>query len=471
MRMKFEELAEKTISLARGKGVRFAEVRLERCSRAAIRVQDGRAESLSAGISSGAGVRVLSGGTWGFASTEKLTARSLEKALDQAIGLAVAAGRATRDGADVGAVKPVRAFERSEAREPLDLLDPAEKVKIALSLEEAGRKAGGARIVNSLLRLSDLDSREVIANTAGTLVAREDARVSAYAQYFGRRDELLQSALQVAAMRGGAELYRLLTPESLSLKAVAKVERLLASAPPPSGRFPVVFHPSITGLLVHEALGHNAEADHVQTGQSVLAGKLGQKIAPDFVTIADDPAWPASYGSYAYDSEGTPARRKTIIERGRLADLMHSLETAAHFGVEPNGSARAEDYSSRPIIRMSNTYLERGQTPVEELFRKAGRGVYLEDGHWGYVFVDKGQFTCHAGAARWIEDGKPGEPLRDVSISGMIFDALRDIVAVGDDFEMEMPGHCGKSDQAMYINAGGPHVLVADMVVGGEKED
>jgi TldD protein len=89
------------------------------------------------------------------------------------------------------------------------------------------------------------------------------------------------------------------------------------------------------------------------------------------------------------------------------------------------------------------------------------------DGHWGYVFVQKGQFICHAGQARIIEKGKLGEPLRDVSISSMTLDTLKKIDAVGNDFEMKMPGMCGKEGQSAPTDCGGPHVRVADVVVGG----
>ena len=111
--------------------------------------------------------------------------------------------------------------------------------------------------------------------------------------------------------------------------------------------------------------------------------------------------------------------------------------------------------------------MERGSTPFEELISGIDRGIYLQDGHWGYVVVDKGQFTCHAGRGRMIEHGKLGEPLRDVSVSGMMLETLMDIEAVGDDFEMDMPGMCGKGGQSAPVNAGGPHVRVAKLVVGG----
>jgi len=232
---------------------------------------------------------------------------------------------------------------------------------------------------------------------------------------------------------------------------------------------PVVFHPSITGLLIHEALGHNAEADHVWSGESILKGRLNKEVASPLVTILDDSLAGDSYGSYEYDSEGTAGGKRFIIEKGVLKSFLHSLETASRFGVAPNGCARAEDYSSPPIVRMSNTYMLPGKSSMEELLAGIDRGVYLRDGHWGYVLIEKGQFTCHASGARMIEHGTLGEPLRDVTVSGLMLETLKEIEAVGSDFLLQMPGKCGKSGQGIPTDAGGPHIRIRKLVVGGAE--
>jgi len=86
------------------------------------------------------------------------------------------------------------------------------------------------------------------------------------------------------------------------------------------------------------------------------------------------------------------------------------------------------------------------------------------------VMVEKGQFICHAGLAHRIEQGKDGEKLRDVSISSLTLDTLKNADAVGSDFEMKMPGMCGKDGQSAPTDCGGPHVRVRDVVVGGQRD-
>ena len=149
---------------------------------------------------------------------------------------------------------------------------------------------------------------------------------------------------------------------------------------------------------------------------------------------------------------------------------MHDLETAAKMGVEPNGSGRADGYSSRPIVRMSNTIVLPGESTLAELAKGIDRGVLLEGGQWGYVMTAKGQYTCHAGHARMIRNGEIAEPLRDVSLAGMVLDTLRDVDGVSKEFEMlTMGGMCGKNGQGMHTNGGGPYLRVKELLVGGQE--
>ena len=463
-----ESLAQYICDLAKRRGAAFADVRIMHRRSESVLVQDGRADKLSTYSDRGIGVRVLVGRCWGFASADSLQKRRAEGCLSDALALAKASQEFVSDPAMIAAAQGVQDDDRRTAEIPSSAMPVHEKIARLLEYERAGRTAGNGAIVNSIVSYSDGEREEVLANTAGALVKTSVARAVLTCVMVASDGKLLQRGMEHRGIVGGAELLRRTSAEELGARATHKALTLLKARPAPAGRFTVIFHPSITGLLVHEALGHNAEADAVWAGQSLLEGRLGEMLAAPGVSIYDDSTLPGEFGSYAYDSEGTPSRRRTIIENGKLVGFLHSLETAAKFGAEPTGSARADSYESRPIVRMSNTFMARGTAPLDEMIRGVDRGLYLMDGHWGYVFVQKGQFICHAGQARMIENGKLGEPLRDVSVSSMTFDTLKNIDAIGDDFEMKMPGMCGKEGQSAPTDAGGPHVRVADVVVGGQ---
>ncbi len=101
------------------------------------------------------------------------------------------------------------------------------------------------------------------------------------------------------------------------------------------------------------------------------------------------------------------------------------------------------------------------------MVRGIDRGVYLKGGEYGYVFSERGQFTCHAGEAQMIRNGELAEALRDVSVAGLTLETLANIDAVAGDFEMKMPGMCGKDGQGAPVDNGGPHIRVKELVVGG----
>ena len=462
-----KDLARQVMDRAKSLGASFADLRLVRSESLWAQVQDRRADRLAEDVSMGAGIRVLVDEAWGFAGTDEMRAASLEDALAKAVAMARASRDHVADKGMVAATEPIEAVERVRARIDPRSVAVGEKMALLLALEKAALDDRPGVIVNSIVHYTDGVAEELLVNTAGTCIERETIRCAVSCFFVASDGKIFQRAGESYANRAGFEVAKDLDPETTTVRIARIADVQLRAKRPPAGSFPVVFHPSVTGLLMHEALGHNAEADAVWAGESILAGRLGDRIAAEKVTVCDDATVPDSYGSYEYDGEGVPGGKRVIIERGVLRTYLHSLETAAKFAVTPNGCARAQGFLHRPIVRMSNTYMASGSDATADVFRGIDRGVYLKDGSWGYVFVDKGQFVCHATQAQMIEHGKPGEPLRDVSVSGMMLETLMDIEAVTDDFEMNKPGMCGKHGQGAPVNCGGPHVRVKSLVVGG----
>ena len=451
------------------RGATFVEARATLRTSNSIVLQDGRADRVFQSNTLGIGVRVLVDGCWGFASSSGALPDQGLATLEEAVAGAVAVRGARQEEGIVAAVSATvdecaTAFETDPRAVPV-----ARKMELLEKLDQAGLAKGQGRLVNRILSYGDSFQRETTVNSFGSAIVSEHTRTSATYTCVAGDGDVRQKGYVRKAGQAGFELIERLDPADFSEEAAGTALSLLSARKAPSGKFPVIFHPSITGLLTHEALGHNAEADHIVAGASILAGKLGSSVASGLLTIIDDATLPGSWGSYSYDSEGTPGQRRVIIENGRLAGFMHSLETAAKTGAEPNGSARAEGYRDRPIVRMSNTFIAPGTSSLEDMLRGIDLGVYLNGGHWGYVFCERGQFTCHAGGGWMIRDGQLAEPIRDVSVTGMTLDTLASIDAVGSDFEMSMPGMCGKCGQGMPVNAGGPHVRVKELVVGGQQ--
>jgi len=446
----------------------FAEARFATARSSGIMLQDGRADRMGAGERAGMGVRVLVNGAWGFATTESTEFRDWLSCLDAAVDMAKVSGMRIAEPV-VLAEAPVVVDEVKACFEVDPTTVPLERKLAAVrGYEEASACRAGERVANVITGYSDGRQLEMVCNTRGTLVSSESVRVMIWHTITARDGSIRQRAREHRGRQGGWELVEAVPAADFSVKAAERALSLLSAPPAPAGKFPAIFHPSIAGLLVHEAIGHNAEADLVLAGQSILEGKLGTKVAAECISIIDDSTIPGSWGSYAYDSEGVPGQKRVLVEKGVLKGFLHSLETAARMGVPPGGSARADGFMHRPIVRMSNTLIQPGQASLQELIRDIDLGIVLRGGQWGYVWCEKGQYTCHAGEGVMIRGGQLAEQVRDVSISGMTLDTLANALGVSRDFELEMPGTCGKGGQSMPVNGGGPYVKVTEIVVGGQ---
>jgi TldD protein len=464
MKKQLERLREEALR----RRVEFAEARFAAVRHSGLMLQDGRADRVAAGERAGVGVRVLVEGAWGFSSSESTAYPNWVSCLESAIELARVSAARLEEPA-ILAVAPAVVDEVGA----IFALDPRQvplerKLAAVRGYEEASACYAGEHAANLMTGYSDAFQTEIVCNTRGTLVSSESVRTAIWHAITARNGSVRQRAREMRGEQAGFELVEATPAAELSVKAAARAVALLGASPAPAGRFQAVFHPSITGLLVHEAIGHNAEADHILSGQSILSGKLDTKVAADCITIVDDATIPGSWGSYRYDSEGVSGQRRMIVENGVLKGFMHSLETAAKMGVAPTGSARADGFLHRPIVRMSNTMILPGEMSLDELIADIDVGILLRGGQWGYVWCEKGQYTCHAGEGVMIRNGQLAEQVRDVSISGMTLETLANVLGVSRDFELRMPGNCGKNGQSMPVNGGGPYVRVREIVVGGQ---
>lgn len=221
----------------------------------------------------------------------------------------------------------------------------------------------------------------------------------------------------------------------------------------------VVMHPNLAGILAHEAVGHTVEADLV-LGGSVAAHNLNQQVASPLVTMIDF-AHTLPDGALAplpvfVDDEGTPAEDAVLIENGILKGYMNNRESAAHFGVKPQGNARAFSYSDEPLIRMRNTAILPGKDKLEDMIASIDDGYYLTDTGNGQADTT-GEFMFGVNMGYEIKHGKLGRAIKDTTISGVAFDMLKTVDMLSDDMVWSCSGICGKK-QPMPVGMGGPAV-------------
>lgn len=225
-----------------------------------------------------------------------------------------------------------------------------------------------------------------------------------------------------------------------------------------TGKYDVVLDHNAAATLLHESLGHMSEADVGDTQVSVLKKAVGTEILEDPIDLFDDPSIEGLYGSYPYDMEGIKTRPKTLLEKGIRKEYIHNIETASHFGVEPNGGARSGTYTNRCIPRMSNLYV-RGGTYGDEIIEEMHDGIMLFGSRRANVDRSTGNFTLLPSYARLVSSGELGGYAHVSYLSGNVFDVLSSIDAVGKETEVHT-GFCSKSGSLSHWSAGNPRIRI-----------
>jgi TldD protein len=222
-------------------------------------------------------------------------------------------------------------------------------------------------------------------------------------------------------------------------------------------------------VFIHEAFGHLSEADFLYENPKLRdLMVIGREMGPRHLNVVDDGSIDRTVGSLTYDDEGTPTSKTYLIKEGVLAGHLHSMETAAKMGAQPTGNARAVRRGLPPIVRMTNTYIENGETSKEELFSGVDKGIYALNFFGGQTEFET--FTFSAGHGYRIENGEIGELVRDVVLTGNLFQTLQHVDGLADDLLLHETGGCGKGGQApLPVGLGAPHVRIRDVVIGGEQ--
>ena len=224
------------------------------------------------------------------------------------------------------------------------------------------------------------------------------------------------------------------------------------------GEFEVILDSDLAGILAHEAIGHTTEADLVIMG-SVSADFMHQKVASELVTLKDQGGRAfdnLSSNAVHVDDEGVKCRDITIIDKGILTNYMHDRESAEYFNTAPTGNSRAWSYNDEPIIRMRNTFIEPGSTPLADMISQVDDGYYFCKPSNGQA-DSTSEFMFGVTFGYEIKGGKLGSAVRDTTISGVAFDMLKTVTAVSDDMVWSKGGLCGKK-QPMVVGMGGPAV-------------
>ncbi|EEB74459.1 TldD/PmbA family protein [Thermococcus sp. AM4] len=431
---------ERAVELALSLGAEYVEVREERLLKTEI---TGSEEvTVSTRSIGGFGVRVLVNGSWGFVSVN--SPEDIEWAVRKAVKLA----RVGKSSVRLAEIKPVRDIVKSRMKVRPPEVPVDEKVEavrgLLNELPEASRK---------IVKYSDFSGFKRLITSEGTEIEGELVGISFEADLAvssnGRSAWLFSLT---GSIERGFEAVEGMT-EKILTEIRGQMNCFLHGKRPELRDVPVLLSPYFAGMIAHEALGHLAEADELPN--TPLADKLGERIAPEFVSLSDGNV-PDGHGNDIYDDEGVPVRNVEILKNGIFNEPLVDRERAFELGIEPNGHARAENYAFEPMVRMRNTYFEPGDWTFEELLEEIKLGYYLVSAGPGQTGLDS-SFTAGILEGYVIRNGEITEPIFGATASGKALNALPGIRGLGKELDFEN-SYCGKG-QVVRVSMGGPHVL------------
>ena len=452
------ELAGRVLARALERGGDLAELYAEDRHAFNLSLDDGRVESPRDGRERGACVRVVDGESTYYGYVDGVAEEEL---LRVAGSVSEAVRGKRREPASLTAAAGERVHPVAIAPEDVDA---AAKRDLLRTCDDRARSAGGEV---AQVRVGYAQGRRLVEvfNSDGLSAADDRTRIRLSAQVVGRRDGRVETGTDT---RGGHAGWELLedNPGSVAESAARKALTMLDARDAPTGALPVVVGNGFGGVLLHEAVGHGLEADAVQKRASVYAGKLGEQVAEPFVTAYDDGHRSGAWGSDGIDDEGTPTRRTTIVEEGRLTSYLSDLLRARKDGVASTGNGRRESFRHLPVPRMTNTFFAPGEASSEDLIAGVERGLYAVSFGGGQVEPATGDFVFGVSEGYLIEDGRVTAPVRGATLVGNGLEALAAIDGIAADLDIAT-GYCGKAGQTVPAGVGQPHVRIRRLTVGG----
>ena len=434
------------------------ELRAQRGVSRGVGLLKGNIVSNSSSEGSGLSARVYQGGLWGFASGSQYD----EKAVETVLGAAERNAKFLTSR--LGTPKPPFAVLPGGklSTKHTEIKDAEQRVFLEFAKELDAYIAS---------KYPSLTSRTVSANhnyTEKLFITSDGAdgyslvpQAFVYCSMTAQTDD--GSPINLYEPFGGHGFFadRFSDPKLLFSKIDALYEKLMKKREgvfAEAGTHNVILDAKLAGILAHEAIGHTVEADLVLSG-SVAGPYLGKTVASEIVNMTDfaNTAFgeETPYPIYV-DDEGTIAGDAVLIKDGVLTGYMHNRESAAHFGHEPAGNARAYAFSDEPLIRMRNTAILPGTSKLEDMITSIDDGYYLVGWNNGQADLTS-EFMFSVVEGYEIKKGKIARAIRDATISGVAFELLKTITMLSDDMNWTSNGMCGKK-QGIPTPMGGPAI-------------
>ena len=400
--------------------------------------------AFSSGESTKVYFRCLVDGHMGYASSSYFAADELE---DLVVRAKENAGAIENDDV-VFIFKGSESYAKTTAPDPV-VVDAGELKNKALELQKA-TYATDSSVVDGTQSVAISFRNEIyLYNSHGLELSNRVGMSGCYVAAVVNKDGEARDNFEFAENINSEDA------KNLPAKAVQGALDKIGASEIPTGKYDVVIDGTQMRSLL-AAFSSAFSAKNALLGMSRLAGKEGEKIASDIVTITDDPMREGCPVQTPFDDEGVATYKKTVVENGVLKTMLYDLTTAHKTGKQTTGNGRRGGN-----IAPYNFGICAGNESQDELFAKVGDGIYVtgvKGLHAGANAIT-GDFSVES-EGFLIKDGKKAGPIKSFTIAGNFFSMLNDIDSLGNEVKWGIP--------TGFVVFGSPDVLVKGMSVAGK---
>src|SRR5208283_140443 len=330
----------------------------------------------------------------------------------------------------------------------VDGLDIEGRIALARRAEEAALSAD-PRIANSEgASFDSFAGRHIFANSRGFAGEYCSSSCSLSVVPVAKDGDSME---RDAWYHSARSLALLESPEKIGLTAAGRALRRLHPVKVATQKVPVVFEPRVAASLV-EKLFEAVHGMMIYRHESFLAGKLGEKVASEKLTLIDDATIPGLFGTSPFDDEGVASRRTVVIERGVLKSYLLNTYAARKLGMKTTGNA-SRGVAGNAGIGHGNFFVENGTRRRSRLVPEIPNGFYVTELIGMGVNIVTGDYSRGA-VGLWIRDGELAYAVSEVTIAGNLKEMLLGLEALGSDLEFRRS-----------ISA--PTIKIGEMTVGG----
>ncbi len=443
------EIAQTAVARAKELGATDSECTVSEGEEFSVNVRMREVENLKQAGSRGAGIRVLKGKCTGSSSTSDLTKEGIETMVRSALALA----SITTEDPHAGLPE---AGDLGKVSGELSLYDPAiERMETEWKLAQAMKAeetalAADPRIENSEgAAFESYLGQRAFANSRGFAGCYRTSSCGLSAVPVAKQNGQMERDYWYTSSRRASGLE---SAEEVGRRAAARALRRLGARKVATQKVPVIFEPRTARSLLGD-LFDAVNGGAIYRHASFLAGKLGEKIASETLTVIDDATMPGLFGTSPFDDEGVPSRRTVVIERGVLRSYLLNTYTAKKLGLKTTGNA-SRGLAGNAGVGPGNFYIEAGGKSEEDLIRGIPSGLYVTELIGASANTVTGDYSAGA-AGLWIENGELAYPVSEITVAGNLKQMLMDLVEIGSNLEFRQ-------------SVAAPSIQIREMTVSGQ---